>query len=89
MGELSGSDPIGEKIHAILGSSQQDDVINDHIALRTFNIEKVGLDKLAAHLLALGYTEGGEYHFEAKNSMPNTLSIKIQRCQKSLSLNCC
>lgn len=58
--------PSAKKIHGILGSSQQDDVINDHIALRTFNIEKVGLDKLAAHLLALGYTEGGEYHFEAK-----------------------
>jgi hypothetical protein len=58
--------PSAKKIHAILGSSQQDDVINDHIALRTFNIEKVSLEKLAAHLLALGYTEGGEYHFEAK-----------------------
>ncbi|MFC4654401.1 DUF1338 domain-containing protein [Rheinheimera marina] len=58
--------PSAKKIHQILGSTQQDDVINDHIALRTFNIEKVGLDKLAAHLLALGYTEGGEYHFEAK-----------------------
>ncbi|WP_337881335.1 DUF1338 domain-containing protein [Rheinheimera sp.] len=58
--------PSAEKIHQILGSTQQDDVINDHIALRTFNIDKVGLDKLAAHFLALGYTEGGEYHFEAK-----------------------
>ncbi|MBY0418514.1 MAG: DUF1338 domain-containing protein [Pararheinheimera sp.] len=58
--------PSAKKIHAILGSSQQDDVINDHIALRTFNIEKVNLEKLAAHLLTLGYTEGGEYHFEAK-----------------------
>lgn len=58
--------PSAKKIHEILGSSQQDDVMNDHIALRTFNLEKVGLDKLAAHLLALGYTEGGEYHFEAK-----------------------
>ena len=58
--------PSAKKIHAILGSSQQNDVINDHIALRTFNIEKVNLEKLAAHLLALGYTEGGEYHFEAK-----------------------
>jgi len=58
--------PSAQKVHALLGSSQQDDVINDHIALRTFNLPKVSLDKLAAHFLALGYKEGGEYHFEAK-----------------------
>ena len=58
--------PSAKKVHALLGSSQQNDVINDHVAYRTFNIEKVGLAKLAAHLLALGYKECGEYHFEAK-----------------------
>ncbi len=58
--------PSAKKVHALLGSGQQDDVINDHVAYRTFNIEKVGLAKLAAHLLALGYKECGEYHFEAK-----------------------
>ena len=58
--------PSARKIHALLGSSQQDDVINDHIALRTFNLPQIGLDKLAAHFLALGYVESGEYHFEAK-----------------------
>ncbi|REL30931.1 DUF1338 domain-containing protein [Thalassotalea euphylliae] len=56
--------PSAEKIHQLLGSGN--DVINDHVAYRTFNIEKVGLDKLAAHLLALGYKECGEYNFEAK-----------------------
>jgi hypothetical protein len=58
--------PSAQKIHALLGSGQQDDVINDHIALRTFNLDKVGLDKLAAHFIAVGYKEAGEYHFEAK-----------------------
>jgi hypothetical protein len=58
--------PSARKIHALLGSSQQDDVINDHIALRTFNLPHIGLEKLAAHFLALGYVECGEYHFEAK-----------------------
>lgn len=56
--------PSAKKIHQLLGSGN--DVINDHVAYRTFNIEKVGLEKLAQHLLALGYTECGEYHFEAK-----------------------
>ncbi|WP_372761691.1 DUF1338 domain-containing protein [Pseudoalteromonas sp.] len=58
--------PSADKIHALLGSTQHNDIINDHIALRTFNHEKIGLEKLAAHFLALGYKECGEYHFEAK-----------------------
>ena len=58
--------PSAQKIHALLGEDNGKDVINDHIALRTFNIEKVSLDKLAAHLLALGYKDGGDYDFEAK-----------------------
>lgn len=58
--------PSADKIHALLGSSQQNDVINDHIALRTFNLEKIGLEKLAAHFKAVGYVEKNEYHFEAK-----------------------
>lgn len=58
--------PSAKEIHRILGGTQGGEIVNDHIALRTFNLEKVGLDKLAAHFLALGYEEGGEYHFEAK-----------------------
>lgn len=58
--------PSAKKIHQLLGSTQQDDIVNDHIALRTFNLPKVGLDKLAAHFEAVGYKECGEYHFEAK-----------------------
>jgi len=56
--------PSANKVHQLLGSGN--DVINDHVAYRTFNLAKVNLEKLAAHLLALGYKECGEYHFEAK-----------------------
>ena len=56
--------PSALKIHDLLSTGN--DLINDHVAYRTFNIEKVNLDKLSAHLLALGYTECGEYHFKAK-----------------------
>ncbi|MFT6896130.1 MAG: hypothetical protein ACJA13_000527 [Paraglaciecola sp.] len=58
--------PSAVKIHKLLGSTQGDDVSNDHIALRTFNIPKVGLNVLAAHFEALGYKACGEYHFVAK-----------------------
>lgn len=56
--------PSAKKIHKLLGSGN--DVINDHIAYRTFNIEKVNLNQLAKHLLSIGYTECGQYDFSAK-----------------------
>lgn len=58
--------PSAEDIHRLLDDTQGGKIVNDHIALRTYNLEKVNLDKLAAHFLALGYQEGGDYHFEAK-----------------------
>ncbi|MBL4823525.1 MAG: DUF1338 domain-containing protein [Colwellia sp.] len=56
--------PSADKIHQLLGNGN--DVINDHVAYRTFNIAKVNLDKLAQHLLLIGYTECGQYNFAAK-----------------------
>jgi len=58
--------PLAKRVHNLLGSTQTDDINNDHIALRTFNIEKVNLEKLAAHFIAVGYKECEEYHFEEK-----------------------
>jgi hypothetical protein len=60
--------PSAKRIHALLESDSgtASDIVNDHIALRTFNLPKVGLDKLAAHFLSLGYKQGGEYHFKEK-----------------------
>jgi hypothetical protein len=56
--------PSAKKIHQLLGNGS--DVINDHVAYRTFNIEKVNLDKLANHFISIGYTECGQYDFSAK-----------------------
>ena len=56
--------PSAQKVHQLLGDG--DELINDHVAFRTFNIEKINLDKLAAHFLALGYEEKGQYNFEQK-----------------------
>jgi len=56
--------PSANKIHHLLGHGN--DVINDHVAYRTFNIEKVNLDKLAKHLISIGYSECGQYDFSAK-----------------------
>ncbi len=56
--------PSADAIRALLGGG--DTLINDHIALRTFNHASINLEKLAAHLLALGYEEKGDYVFEKK-----------------------
>ncbi len=56
--------PSASKVHQLLGGGSE--IINDHIALRTFNHPKVNVEKLAAHFLALGYEEKGQYDFEQK-----------------------
>jgi len=56
--------PSAKKIHQLLGNGN--DVINDHVAYRTFNHLKINLAQLAKGLLALGYTECGQYDFSAK-----------------------
>jgi hypothetical protein len=56
--------PSAKNIHQLLGNGN--DIINDHVAYRTFNSAKVNLAKLAKHLLAIGYTECGQYDFTAK-----------------------
>lgn len=59
--------PSAKQIHELLGNkSGQNDIVNDHIALRTFNLDKVNLEKLAAHFKSVGYVQGGEYDFAAK-----------------------
>ncbi|MGO1748799.1 MAG: DUF1338 domain-containing protein [Marinobacter sp.] len=58
--------PSAAHIHRILGAEEGHSIINDHIALRTFNLPPIGLESLAEHFLALGYSEGGEYHFKGK-----------------------
>jgi hypothetical protein len=61
--------PSAHKIHQLLSEcegAESSALVNDHIALRTFNFEKINLDKLAAHFLALGYEEKGQYTFIQK-----------------------
>ena len=41
-------------------------IVNDHIALRTFNVGVVALEECAKPFLAMGYEEKDEYCFEAK-----------------------
>ncbi len=56
--------PSAEKVHQLL---QEDEaLINDHIALRTFNVEPLGIATLAQPFLDVGYKPCGDYLFESK-----------------------
>lgn len=54
-----------QKIHDLF-VSRGDKVVNDHIALRTFDHPKVNIDVIAKPILNSGYVEKGTYDFEEK-----------------------
>lgn len=57
--------PQAQKIVDLI-EKRGDKVVNDHIALRTFNLPKVSVDVIAKPFIELGYKEAGDYHFEEK-----------------------
>lgn len=58
--------PQASRIHALL-SGRGETIVNDHIALRTFSRERVGIEALARPFIALGYRPGGDYEFPDKH----------------------
>ncbi|WP_047458613.1 DUF1338 domain-containing protein [Vibrio fluvialis] len=87
--------PSADKVHQLL---QEDEaLINDHIALRTFNVTPLGIDTLAKPFLALGYKPCGDYVFESKKLVakhfehPDPLQpkvfiseLKVEECSPEL-----
>lgn len=57
--------PQAQKIVDLI-ESKGDKVLNDHIALRTFNNPRVSIDIISKPLLASGYVKKGDYTFEEK-----------------------
>jgi hypothetical protein len=57
--------PSAKKIHDLL-ARKGEEIINDHIAIRTFNDSRVNISVLERLFLELGYEEKGEYVFESK-----------------------
>ncbi len=57
--------PSAVKIHHLL-AQRGEEVHNDHVALRTYNLAPINLQALAAPLLEMGYRPSGEYHFDVK-----------------------
>lgn len=57
--------PGAQKIVDLL-QSEGEQVVNDHIALRTFDHPRINVDVLAKPFLESGYVEAGDYVFEEK-----------------------
>lgn len=57
--------PSVNKIYNLL-TSEGETVLNDHIALRTFNHPALGIKSLAQHFLKYDYHQSGEYFFKEK-----------------------
>jgi hypothetical protein len=57
--------PLAQKIYDLF-IKEGELILNDHIALRTFNHPRVNIDILSRPFLAAGYTYGGDYHFTDK-----------------------
>lgn len=53
--------PVVTRVNSLLGDHA--DLINDHLALRTFDLPTTGLPRLLPLLEALGYRVGGQYQF--------------------------
>ncbi|MGV3510116.1 MAG: DUF1338 domain-containing protein [Sphingobacteriaceae bacterium] len=57
--------PSAKHIHQIF-EDRGEKVINDHIAIRTFNDPRVNIEVIAAPFKKLGYVEKGDYEFKEK-----------------------
>lgn len=57
--------PLAQKVYDLF-IARGDKVLNDHIALRTFNHPRLSVDVIAAPFIASGYVYGGDYHFTDK-----------------------
>lgn len=58
--------PQAAAIYARL-EAHGEQVVNDHVAFRTFNRAPMGLEQLEPFILGLGYTQLDEYHFDDKH----------------------
>ena len=57
--------PLSLEVYNLF-KARGEDVVNDHVAFRTFDDPRINVDHLAKFFIALGYEERGEYHFEVK-----------------------
>lgn len=57
--------PSAAKIHQLF-TAKGENILNDHIAIRTYNDPRINVEVLSQAFLNLGYEANGSYHFEQK-----------------------
>ncbi len=73
--------PAAQKIYNLF-SQNGENVVNDHIALRTFNHPQLGIESLAQHFKKYDYVEKGEYTFVEKKLFAKHYENKDPRFPK-------
>ncbi len=63
--DYSMTTPDAKRIRSLF-EARGERVVNDHVALRTFDLAPIQMEALAAPFVALGYRESGRYAFEDK-----------------------
>ena len=63
--QYSELNPKAPRIHQLF-EDRGDTVLNDHVAFRTFNDNRLGIERIAKPFLDLGYTPQDTYQFEEK-----------------------
>lgn len=65
--------PVAQRVHDKL-RARGESFGNDHIALRSFDLEPITLDRVAQPFVDAGYQVTGEYHFEQKRLFAKSYS---------------
>ncbi len=68
--------PDALEIHDLFSNLSNKPIVNDHIALRTFNDGLISLKHIGNYLETQGYVASGEYHFEKKKLYAKHFSNK-------------
>lgn len=71
--DYSSITPAAPRIQELL-SQRGERVVNDHVAFRTFDLDPIRLESLAAPFLKFGYHPTGDYHFHAKKIRARSFS---------------
>ena len=66
--------PSAKKIYDLF-DSEGETIVNDHIALRTFNHPMVNIETLAEPFVKIGYRAAGDYHFKEKKLLAKHYEI--------------
>lgn len=68
--------PMAKEIHTLL-ESHGEEIVNDHIAFRTFESRSIGMESFEVFFRQYGYERRGEYDFELKKLNAIHLENKI------------